>query len=187
MTTMTMMRDNSWLHRLFSILPMSQTIHDCIGSLVFCQWTKNKQLLQLNANKKEFSTGQLEENHAYILNNNTMVQSPMSGKKPSYTESAARKELISECISRKRKAASTASNQANKVGRKDLPNLINKKVLHKWALVDGNEHLIWGQVIKAVGDTADPNCEFEVKYDEENLLRAKLYEDFAKDDLVSIN
>ena len=100
---------------------------------------KNKQLLQLSSNKKEFSTKQLEENHVCILSNTTTVQSLISGIEPSYTESAARKELISESISRKRKAASTASKQANKVGRMGLPNLINKKVLHKWALVDGNE------------------------------------------------
>ena len=68
-----------------------------------------------------------------------MVQSPMSGTEPSYTESAVRKELISESIPRKRKSARKASNQENKVGRKDLLNIINKKVLHKWALVDGNE------------------------------------------------
>ena len=117
-----------------------------------------------------------------------MVQSLMSGIEPSYTESVARKELISVSISWKRKAASTTSHQANKVGRKGLPNIINKKILQKWALVDGNEHWIQGQVIKVLGDIADPNCEFEVKYnDEEDLLTIKLYEDFTNDDFVIIN
>ena len=145
-------------------------------------------MLQLSSNKKEFSTKQLEENLVCILSNTTTVQSLISGIEPSYTESAARKELISESISRKRKAASTTSKQVNQVGRTDLRNLINKKVLHKWALVDGNEHWIQGQVIKVLGDTADPHCEFQVTYgDEKDVLTAKLYEDFTYDDLVIIN
>ena len=42
--------------------------------------------------------------------------------------------------------------------------------------------------IKTLGDTADPNCEFEVKYDdEEDLLIVKLYEDVINGDLVIIN
>ena len=133
------------------------------GKLVLGTLVKNKQLLKLSSNKKEFSTRQLEENLVCILINTTTVQSLISGIEPSYTESAARKELISESISRKRKAASTTSKQANKVWRTDLPNLINKEVIYKWAVVDGNEYWIQGQVIKALGDTADPNCEFQVK------------------------
>ena len=123
--------------------------------------------MQLSSNKKEFSTKQPEENLVCVLSNTTTVQSSISGIEPSYTESAAKKELISESISRKGKAASTTSKQANKVGRTDLPNFINKKVLNKWALVDGNECWIQGQVIKELGDTADPKCEFQVKCDDE--------------------
>ena len=60
--------------------------------------------------------------------------------------------------------------------------------LEKWALVDGNECRVWGQVIQALGDTADANCEFQVKYDDEkDVLTEILYEDFSNDDLVIIN
>ena len=117
----------------------------------------------------------------------TVVQSPMSGIEASYTGSVVMKELSSEFISSKRKAASTASKQANKVGRKALPYLINKKVLHKLSLVDGNVCWIQSWVIKALGDTADPNCEFEIKYDEEDTLIVKLYEYVTNDDLVILN
>ena len=49
------------------------------------------------------------------------------------------------------------------------------------------EEWIFGNVLKAVGNLNDDECEFEVKYDdEEEILIVKLYEDCNNGDLSVI-
>ena len=66
----------------------------------------------------------------------------------------------------------------------DLPNLVNTFILQKW-INDGKEQWIRGKVLKALGNTNDPECDFKVQYaDERGVLNVKFYEDFLNNDLV---
>ena len=52
---------------------------------------------------------------------------------------------------------------------------------------EDGEEWIFGNVLKAVGNLNDDECEFEVKYDdEEEILIVKLYEDCNNGDLSVI-
>ena len=52
---------------------------------------------------------------------------------------------------------------------------------------DDGDQWIYGTVLKAVGNLNDEECEFELKYeDEEELLLVKLYEDFKNGYLTII-
>ena len=52
---------------------------------------------------------------------------------------------------------------------------------------DDGEQWISGDVLKAVGNLNDEECEFEVKYDdEEEVLLVKHYDDFNNGDLSII-
>lgn len=76
--------------------------------------------------------------------------------------------------------------EQGKIQRLEHPKLVGKRIYHKW--VKGNtEEWIYGNVLKVIGDVNDENCEFEVKYeDEEEPLLVKLYEDFKNGDLTII-
>ena len=145
----------------------------------------DKKLLQLTANRKEFSIQELEENLRAILRdiNNETFAVHRSSK---YRESEERKELIDRHVERKRKATSCTAAQKEKERRCDKPDLVGKRIFHKWVKDDGDQW-IYRNVLKAVGNFNDEECEFEVKYeDEEELLLVKLYEDFKNGDLTII-
>ena len=145
----------------------------------------DKRLLQLTANRKEYSLQELEGNLRVILRgiNNESVAVNHSSK---YRENEERKELIDKHVERKRKASSFTAAQKEKERRRDKPDLVGKHIFHKWVKEDG-EQWICGNVLKAVGNLNDEKCEFEVKYeDEEEPLLVKLYEDFKNGDLSII-
>ena len=77
------------------------------------------------------------------------------------------------------------SNHQEKI-QQDKPELIGKNIYHKWVKEDG-EQWINGNVLKAIGNINDKDCEFEVQYeDESEPLLVKLYEDFENGDLAII-
>ena len=82
----------------------------------------------------------------------------MSGK---YREISERKELIEKYVERKRKATSTTAPQKEKESRQDKPELVGKRIYHKWVKGDG-EQWIYGNVLKVAGNLNDSECEFEV-------------------------
>ena len=56
----------------------------------------------------------------------------------------------------------------------------------KWVKEDGQQW-INGNVLKAIGNISDEDCEFEVQYeDKSEPLLVKLYEDFENRDLAII-
>ena len=142
-------------------------------------------MLQLTANRKENSLQELEGNLRVVLRgiNNESVTVNHSSK---YRKNEERKELIDKHVERKRKASSFTAAQKEKERRRDKPDLVGKRIFHKWVKEDG-EQWICGNVLKAVGNLNDEKCEFEVKYeDEEEPLLVKLYEDFKNGDLSII-
>ena len=143
----------------------------------------DKKLLQLTANRKEFSKQELEEYLRAILRdiNNETFAVHRSSK---YRESEERKELIDRHVEGKRKVTSCTAAQKEKERRCDKPDLVGKGIFHKWVEDDGDQW-IYGNVLKAVGNFNDEECEFEVE-DEEELLLVKLYEDFKNGDLTII-
>ena len=103
-----------------------------------------------------------------------------------YREKEERKELIDTHVERKRKASACTTRQKEKEKRDEKPDLLGKRILHKWVKED-REEWIFGDVLKAVGNLNDEDCEFEVKYDdEEETLLVKLYEDCKNGDLSVI-
>ena len=85
------------------------------------------------------------------------------------------KKRIDQYVAKKRKAGNPgAEGQQEKAQRHGYPELVGKYVYHKW--VKGyTEKWINGNVLKVVGDVNDENCEFEVKYeDEQEPLIVKL-------------
>ena len=94
------------------------------------------------------------------------------------------KELVGECVAKKRKAAAASSRPSNKAQRRSYSDLVNKTILHKW-MKEGKEQWIRGKVVKMLGDTDDIECYYEVQYiDEDELLTVKLHEDLENNDLV---
>ena len=78
------------------------------------------------------------------------------------------------------------SNQQEKIQWQDKPKLIGKNIYHKWVKEEGEEQ-IKGNVLKAIGNINDDDCEFEVQYENEfEPLLVKLYEDFENGDLAII-
>ena len=78
------------------------------------------------------------------------------------------------------------SNRQEKIQWQDNPELIGKNIYHKWVKEDG-EQWINGNVLKAIGNINDEDCEFEVQYeDKSEPLLVKLYEDFENRDLAII-
>ena len=145
----------------------------------------DKKLLQLTVNQKEYSTQELEENLRAILRDR-YAESITENRSSKYREKEERKELIDTHVERKRKASSCTAGQKEKERREDKPDLVGKRILHKWVKEDGEEW-IFGDVLKAVGNLNDDECEFEVKYDdEEEILIVKLYEDCNNGDLSVI-
>ena len=111
-------------------------------------------------------------------------EEPVTENVSTYRVSDVRWEHIEEYVTKKRKAASTASTSAIKQMQLDLPNLVNKFILQKW-IKDGKEQWIRGKVLKALGNTNDPECDSEVQYvDEQGVLNVKLYENFLYNDLA---
>ena len=140
------------------------------------------KLLQLTSNRKELSTQQLEDNLLCVIKG--MEKEPVTENVSTYRVSDVRQELAEKYVAKKRKAASTASISATKQMQFDLPNLVNKFILQKW-IKDGKEKWNRGKVLKALGNTNDPECNFEVQYvDEQGVLNVKLYGDFLNNDLV---
>ena len=94
------------------------------------------------------------------------------------------KNLLMNMLQKKSKAVSTSSASAAKRMQLDLPNLVNKFILQKW-IKDGKEQWIRGKVLKALGNTDNLDCDFQVQYvDEQGLMNVNLYEDFLNNDLV---
>ena len=144
---------------------------------------KDKKLLQLTSNRKELSTQQLEDNLLCVIKG-MEKEEPIIENVSIYRVSDVRWELNEEYVAKKRKAASTASTSATKQMQLDLPNLVNKFILQKW-IKDGKEQWFRGKVLKALGNTNDPESNFEVQYvDEQGVINVKLYEDFLNNDLV---
>ena len=145
----------------------------------------DKKLPQLTVNRKEYSTQELEENLRSILRDR-YVENSNENRSSKYREKEERKELIDTHVERKRKASSCTAGQKEKERREDKPDLVGKRILHKWVKEDGEEW-IFGDVLKAVGNLNDDKCEFEVKYDDEDeILIVKLYEDCNNGDLSVI-
>ena len=79
-----------------------------------------------------------------------------------------------------------AEGQQEKAQRCDYSELVGKCIYHKWVKGD-TEEWINGNVLNIVGDVNDKNCEFEVKYeDEQEPLIVKLYEDLKNGHLAII-
>ena len=77
------------------------------------------------------------------------------------------------------------SNHQEKIWQ-DKRELVGKNIYHKWVKEDG-EQWINGNVLKAIGNINDEDCEFEVQYeDKSEPLLVKLYEDFENGDLAII-
>ena len=103
---------------------------------------------------------------------------------PAYTNKSLLKELVGECVAKKRKAAAARSRPSNKAQRRSYPDLVNKTILHKW-MKEGKEQWIRGKVVKVLGDTDDIECDYEIPYvDENELLTVKLHEDLENNYLV---
>ena len=88
---------------------------------------------------------------------------------------------------KKRKVVNSTEGEQGKIQRLEHPKLVGKCIYHKW--VKGNtEEWIYGNELKVIGDVNDENCEFEVKYEDEEKepLLVKLYEDFKNGDLTVI-
>ena len=143
---------------------------------------KDKKLLQLTSNRKELSAKELEDNLLCVIKG--IEKEPITETVPAYRVRNVRQELIDEHVTKKRKAVSTSSTSGAKWMQLDLPNLVNKFILQKW-IKDGKEQWIRGKVLKALGNTKDLECDFQVQYvDEQGLVNVKLYEDFLNNDLV---
>ena len=109
-------------------------------------------------------------------------QPPMTEAPQNYTESYLRKNLISESIAKKKRAASTITTSVEKYARAEFPQLFNKYIVHKW-IHDGKEEWIRDKILKALGDVNNIDHDFEVKYtDEDGNLVVKLYEDLQNGD-----
>ena len=136
----------------------------------------DKKLLQLSSNQKDYSTEEQEQNLWSILRNLNAENAACSSSV--YREVDERRELIDQYVSKKRKAVNPGDEgQQEKAQRCDYAELVGKCIYHKWVKGD-TEEWINGNVLKVVGDVNDENCEFEVKYeDEQEPLIVKLYED----------
>ena len=147
----------------------------------------DKRLLQLTANRKEYSLQELEGNLRAILREiNDESFTDTINRSSKYRENEERKELIDKHVERKRKASSCTEAWKEKERRPDKPELVGKRIFHKWVKEDG-EQWIYGNVLKAMGNLNDEKCEFEVKYeDEDEPLLVKLYEDYKNGDLSII-
>ena len=145
-------------------------------------YVKDKKLLQLTSNRKELSAKELEDNLLCVIKG--IEKEPITETVSAYRARNVRQELIDEHVTKKRKAVSTSSASAAKWMQLDLPNLVNKFILQKW-IKDGKEQWIRGKVLKALGNTDNLDCDFQVQYvDEQGLMNVKLYEDFLNNDLV---
>ena len=145
----------------------------------------DKKLLQLSSNQKHFSVPELEQNLRSILGN-LNPDSAFKSTSSVYRQVEERCELIDEYVAKKRKVVNPTDDELGKIHSLEHPKLVGKCIYHKW--VKGNtEEWIYGNVLKVIGDVKDENCEFEVKYeDEEETLLVKLYEDFKNGDLTII-
>ena len=139
----------------------------------------------MSSNQKDYSTEELEQNLCSILRNLNAENAACSSSV--YREVDERRELIDQYVAKKRKAVNQgAEGQQEKAQRCDYPKLVGKCIYHKWVKCD-TEEWINGNVLKVVGDVNDENCEFEVKYeDEQEPLIVKLYEDLKNGDLAII-
>ena len=114
------------------------------------------------------------------------IQSAFKSTSSVYRQVEERRKLTDEYVAKKRKVVNSTEDEQGKIQRLEHPKLVGKRIYHKW--VKGNtEEWIYGNVLKVIGDVKDENCEFEVKYqDEEESLLVKLYEDFKNGDLTII-
>ena len=95
-------------------------------------------MLQLTANRKEYSIQKLEENLRGILrdiNNESLIINCSS----KYRENEERKELIDRHVERKRKGTSCTTPQKEKERKHDKPDLVGKHIFHKWVKGDGEQ------------------------------------------------
>ena len=118
----------------------------------------DKKLLQVTVNRKEYSTQELEENLRAILRDR-YSESFTENRSSKYREKEEQKELIDTHVERKRKASSCTTGQKEKERRDEKPNLVGKRILHKLVKED-REEWIFGDVLKAVGNLNDEECEF---------------------------
>ena len=89
-------------------------------------------------------------------------------------------------LQRRKEQHSTITTSVEKHARAEFPQLVNKYIVHKW-IHDGKEEWIRGKVLKALGDVNNVDCDFEVKYtDEDENLVVKLYKDLQNGDLAII-
>ena len=87
------------------------------------------------------------------------INEEIASPEPAYTNKSLHKELVHECVAKKRKAAAASSRPSNKTQRRSYHNLVNKTILHKW-MKEGKEQWIRGKVVKVLGDTDDTECDY---------------------------
>lgn len=147
----------------------------------------DKRLLQLSERGKPFTSKELYNHLSSVLSHSESSVAEASVKPHvNLRTSEERGEIIKSMISRKLASPQNSKSDAvaAKKRRQVLPNLVGKRIQHKWETEGGTEW--WeGRVLHALQNPAEVNCQFEVQYiGDQNIYVVPLYEDYLQRDLV---